>query len=67
MSREIIEPKIGEVFEFEGQKAKCVKDRPTIKTPCKLCCFLRSGWCHKIMCTGTSRYDGKEVHFIEVD
>lgn len=66
MSREIITPKIGEVFEFEGRKAKCLKDRPTTERPCKLCCFLRSGLCHKLNCVGKGRFDGKDVHFRKV-
>ena len=58
-----INPKVGEVFEFKGVKAKCIKDRLTDENPCKRCCFFNSGWCHEMRCTGTSRYDGNEVHF----
>lgn len=61
-----IEPKIGEVFEYAGVKAKCIKDGPTDENPCKRCCFLGSGWCHRLNCAGTRRLDGKEVHFIKV-
>lgn len=67
MRRDVIEPKVGEVFEYVGIKAKCIVDRKMPKNPCSRCCFSTSGWCHKIECNGYNRADGVDVHFKKVE
>lgn len=57
MSR--IEPKIGEVFEIQGQKYECIEDNRNLTCQC-------SGFCVFVKCDAYSRKDNKSVVFRRV-
>lgn len=58
------EPKVGEVFFFDGRKLKCIlsKERGICDK-----CFFRDKNCLPYPCEAYDRDDGKEVIFVEVD
>ena len=59
---------IGEVFEYEGKKCKCIEDTSELGDECIGCIF--SGGCSKIetpLCTGDDREDGTAVKFIPIE
>ena len=53
-----LEPKVGEVFELDGKKYKCVKSSLTCKK-----CDLDRNYCRVIDCTKEWRADNKNVIF----
>lgn len=64
---------IGEEFEYEGVRLKCVKDVSEI--PCNGCyfdveefpCFCRIDFPERIECLGFKRKDKTDVVFVEVE
>ena len=55
---------IGEVFELNGVKYRCVRYNPS---KCKNCCFSNDkSLCVEQRCTRFQREDGEEVVFEEV-
>lgn len=62
-----MERKVGDVFEFEGRKYKCVKSFKLDKVNCHICAFSVIDCKHcPSECYHGYRKDGKEVYFIEV-
>ena len=62
-----MERKIGEVFEFEGRKYKCIESFKLDKVSCHICAFfvIDCKYCLS-ECYHGYRKDGKEVYFVEV-
>lgn len=64
MEHNKIEYPIGEVFEIEGVKYKCVRFNPS---KCVDCCFKNNTTlCEEQLCTSMQREDNEEVVFEEV-
>lgn len=64
---EEIEIGVGEVFEFEGRKYKCIESFKLDKVNCHICAFfvIDCKYCLS-ECYHGYRKDGKEVYFVEV-
>ena len=64
----IMERKIGEIFEYNGEWHQCV-ERPEKydKTVCNLCDFRGIGNCELDRCSGTYRSDKKSVIFKKLE
>lgn len=62
-----IHPELGEVFEYEGLKVKCVADDNKRYTNCPYCAFRASLECDTICCESHERRDERDVHFVKVD
>ena len=58
-----MERKIGEIFEVNGVKYKCIK--PAFFY-CEDCCFYNKQLCTEHTCCGAYREDGKDVMFKEI-
>lgn len=58
---------VGEIFEFEGRKYKCVESFKLDKVNCHICAFfvIDCKYCLS-ECYHGYREDGKEVYFVEV-
>ena len=64
MEHDKIEYPIGEVFEIDGVKYKCVSFHPS---KCVDCCFKdNESLCKEQVCTSLQREDEEEVVFEEV-
>ena len=61
-----IEPEIGEVFEYLGVKAECVRDDVFGFRNCLRCAFRGSGECDTLSCSRYEREDDTDVHFIRL-
>lgn len=61
---EYYEPRIGEIFMYEGKKVMCVRGTPE-ESACHTCCLLSKG-CGLIPCGGYARTDKTFVRFIEL-
>ena len=60
----VMERNVGEVFEFNGVKYKCVRYNPS---KCKDCCFSNDkSLCVEQRCTALQRDDREEVVFKEI-
>nr|DAE54723.1 MAG TPA: hypothetical protein [Caudoviricetes sp.] len=62
-----IHPDLGEVFEYEGIKVKCVADDNKRYADCSGCAFQESPKCDTICCAYHEREDERGVHFEKVD
>lgn len=64
----LIERKIGEIFEHNGEWYQCVEQPEKYdKTVCALCAFQGNGNCELDMCSGTYRSDKKSVIFKKLE
>lgn len=61
-----IEPEIGEVFEYMGVKAECVRDDVFGFRKCIKCAFRGSKKCDTLRCLRYEREDDRGVHFIKL-
>lgn len=59
-----MERAIGEVFELEGLKVKCVKSESDNDCPK---CFYMDRHCFNLPCAFYQRSDETDVYFIEVE
>lgn len=55
-----VEPKVGEVFKYNGMTLKCVEG-----DSCNDCVFYKTD-CNPTECRKSKRYDGKMVFFVDV-
>lgn len=64
----MIEPKINEVFEFNGKRYRCVKCHGCLGIDLEACscCKLPTEACLSYACTASSRDDNTAVIFLEV-
>lgn len=59
---ELLEPEIGEYFEYKGRRFKCVKN--ACENACRVCAFKTLGDCLRIFaCASGLRKDGEKVYF----
>ncbi|WAX10004.1 hypothetical protein BT709P1_00036 [Bacteroides phage BT709P1] len=62
----MIEPEIGEVFEYMGVKAECVRTDEFGFRQCLKCAFRGSEDCNTLCCSRYEREDDIDVHFIKL-
>lgn len=61
-----MEYKIGEIFEFNGKKLKCVLDN-CLPNVCQNCALNKTNcYTSKLLCTSSGRKDKTDVYFIEL-
>ena len=64
----IMERKIGEIFEYNGEWLQCVEQPEKYdKTVCAICAFQGNGNCELDRCSGTYRSDKKSVIFKKLE
>lgn len=57
----LLEPKVGEIFELDGKKYKCVEDNDKY---CTDCCFKVLDYhCRNLQCDSFIRDDNNSVSF----
>lgn len=61
-----IEPEIGEVFEYMGVKAECVRAEEVCFRQCIKCAFRGSEKCDTLSCSRYEREDDIDAHFIKL-
>ncbi|WAX09855.1 hypothetical protein BT681P2_00016 [Bacteroides phage BT681P2] len=61
-----IEPNLGEVFEYMGVKAECVRGDAFGFRKCIKCAFRGSKKCDTLRCSRYEREDDRDVHFIKL-
>jgi len=61
-----MEPKVDEVFEFNGQKLKCLLRKAR---KCSACIYAEADleYCNNFKCTPEERFDDLDVYFVNAE